>query len=184
MPTYITGTPNFPTLSSDPDIETWKQGVSSDPTLRSPKSAGLATTRSLFTRVPLTWNFSYLMLSDKDKQTLEIFERDTVKFGASYFYWRSFQEAYGADAWVTGTIYSLGQIIQPTVPNGHSYKCTIAGTSAAPEPTWPTTIYSTVDNNLCRWMENSRLVRFAQPLAFFISRRIDCWNVDISLEEV
>lgn len=41
--------------------------------------------------------------------------------------------------WVALTPYALGAIVVPTVPNGYFYKVTTPGTSAATEPTWPTT---------------------------------------------
>lgn len=54
--------------------------------------------------------------------------------------------------WVTATSYSLGAIIEPTSSNGYIYKCTTAGTSGASEPTWPTTLGSTViDNSSIVW---------------------------------
>lgn len=47
--------------------------------------------------------------------------------------------------WRSGTAYSLGNFVVPTVRNGHYYKCTIAGTSYFREPTsWPTTPGGTV----------------------------------------
>lgn len=47
--------------------------------------------------------------------------------------------------WTAATAYSLGAIIEPTSSNGYVYICTTAGTSAAStQPTWPTTVGSTV----------------------------------------
>jgi hypothetical protein len=47
--------------------------------------------------------------------------------------------------WMTATSYSVGAIIEPTTSNGYIYICTVAGTSAAvTQPTWPTTLNSTV----------------------------------------
>lgn len=43
-----------------------------------------------------------------------------------------------ASAWVASTAYSVGDFARPTTSNGLRYKCTVAGTSAASEPTWPT----------------------------------------------
>lgn len=41
------------------------------------------------------------------------------------------------------TAYTSGQMTQPTTPNGFRYECTTAGTTST-EPTWPTSIGSTV----------------------------------------
>ncbi len=50
--------------------------------------------------------------------------------------------------WTIATSYALGDIIEPTVSNGYIYKVTTAGTSSATtEPTWPTSINSTVTDN-------------------------------------
>lgn len=49
-----------------------------------------------------------------------------------------------AATWVTGTAYSLGNQIEPTVSNGYVYICTTAGTSGGTQPTWPTSVNSTV----------------------------------------
>ena len=42
-------------------------------------------------------------------------------------------------AWQASHAYVVGDRIEPTTPNTYSYQCTVAGTSAASEPTWPTT---------------------------------------------
>ena len=43
------------------------------------------------------------------------------------------------DDWTAATAYVLGDLIEPTTPNGLKYKCTTAGTSdATTEPTFPT----------------------------------------------
>ncbi|HUN53858.1 MAG TPA: type II secretion system protein [Smithella sp.] len=44
--------------------------------------------------------------------------------------------------WTSGASYTLNQIIYPA--NGYQYICTVAGTSGTTEPTWPTTIGSTI----------------------------------------
>jgi len=44
-----------------------------------------------------------------------------------------------APAWAASTPYSVGQTISPSPANGHSYQCTVAGTSGATPPgSWPT----------------------------------------------
>ena len=53
-------------------------------------------------------------------------------------------------AWVTGTVYPMNSYVIPTVSNGFYYKATAitgTGTSGASQPTWPTTIGTTVIDN-------------------------------------
>lgn len=55
-------------------------------------------------------------------------------------------------AWVTLTAYLVGDTVEPTVDNGFRYTVTVAGTTAASEPTWPTTgIGSTVTDGTVTW---------------------------------
>ncbi len=56
-----------------------------------------------------------------------------------------------ADAWVGATVYASGDYVLPTVPNGYRYECTTGGTSDGTEPTWPTTIGDTVNDNTAVW---------------------------------
>lgn len=51
------------------------------------------------------------------------------------------------NVWTTLTAYTTAapvSFLVPVTPNGFYYKCTVAGTGAAGEPTWPTTIGGTV----------------------------------------
>lgn len=41
-----------------------------------------------------------------------------------------------ADTWAAATAYTYGQVVLPTVRNGHRYRCVQAGTSGATEPVW------------------------------------------------
>lgn len=53
-------------------------------------------------------------------------------------------------AWVTATAYPVNSYVVPTVANGFYYKATAitgTGTSGASQPTWPTTIGTTVVDN-------------------------------------
>lgn len=55
-------------------------------------------------------------------------------------------------AWAASTVYALGDTREPTVDNALRYEVTVAGTSAASEPTWPTTgIGSTVVDGTVTW---------------------------------
>jgi len=69
-------------------------------------------------------------------------------------------ECARASTWVVATTYEVGQVVRPTVGNGHLYVCTQAGTSAAlagDEPDWPTgraaTITDGVSDPLLTWQE-------------------------------
>lgn len=53
--------------------------------------------------------------------------------------------------WVTLTAYILGDFRRPTTANGFRYEITTAGTTAAGEPTWPTTIGGTVVDGTATW---------------------------------
>jgi hypothetical protein len=54
--------------------------------------------------------------------------------------------------WDAATVYGLGQKVVPNVLNGYVYEVTVAGTShASTEPTWPTTLATTVVDNTVTW---------------------------------
>ncbi len=57
-----------------------------------------------------------------------------------------------SSTWATATAYALTNIAMPSTLNGYYYDCTTAGTSAATEPTWGTTVGgTTTDNNSLVW---------------------------------
>lgn len=62
----------------------------------------------------------------------------------------------GVNVWKASTAYIEEQSILPTATNsnGHIYKCTIAGTSGATEPTWPTGAGEAVEDGSVIWTEN------------------------------
>ena len=55
--------------------------------------------------------------------------------------------------WNSSTSYSVGDEVRPTASkdNGYYYKCTVAGTSGASEPTWPAGKGETVTDNEVTW---------------------------------
>ena len=57
--------------------------------------------------------------------------------------------------WAADTVKALGDVVNPTVANGFSYRCTArAGdfkTHATTEPTWPTTLGATVADDAVTW---------------------------------
>src|ERR1700678_1772681 len=64
------------------------------------------------------------------------------------------QKPLGA-AWITSTSYLAGEYVQPTATggNGHLYRCTVAGTTAAAEPAWPLAENATVTDGGVTWEE-------------------------------
>ena len=65
--------------------------------------------------------------------------------GTSEPQWRDYGETqdggarWKAGVWVKQTTYAVGNMVIPTNPNGHFYRCTTAGTSGTAEPSWPLT---------------------------------------------
>lgn len=53
--------------------------------------------------------------------------------------------------WTAATAQGIGRLVTPTARNGYAYKATVAGTSGASEPTWPTTIGQTVVDGTATW---------------------------------
>lgn len=49
-----------------------------------------------------------------------------------------------ASVWAASTSYSINDSVVPSARNGHSYNVIVAGSSDTTEPTWPTSISSTV----------------------------------------
>jgi hypothetical protein len=58
-------------------------------------------------------------------------------------------------AWLASTPYLVGEYAQPTATggNGHLYRCTVAGSTSATEPTWPLTENATVTDGTVTWQE-------------------------------
>jgi hypothetical protein len=53
--------------------------------------------------------------------------------------------------WKASTVYALNDQRVPPTPNGYYYQATLAGTSAASAPAWPTTIGNTVSDGGVTW---------------------------------
>src|SRR5688572_29551914 len=57
-----------------------------------------------------------------------------------------------ATTWASATAYAVGDAVKPTTRNSYWYRCTVAGTSAGTEPSWPTTLGNTVvDGGTLTW---------------------------------
>lgn len=65
-----------------------------------------------------------------------------------------------ADSWGTAransTAYAVGDVVRPATPNGHLYRCIIAGTSGGSPPTFPTVSGNTVADGTVTWAEIGR----------------------------
>jgi hypothetical protein len=56
-------------------------------------------------------------------------------------------------AWVASTNYALGSTVVPTVANGKWYRCVVdAGSAGGSQPTWPTTVGTTVVDSGITWV--------------------------------
>jgi len=70
---------------------------------------------------------------------------------------QSFAATQAIPAWQASHNYALNDIVQPTTPNGHSYKVTAdAGSSGSSEPTWPTSGGTVVDAGIT-WTDQGLL---------------------------
>lgn len=68
-------------------------------------------------------------------------------------------EVFTAPEWQSGTSYSVGDYVIPSVQNGHIYRCITAGNSGTGEPSWPTGDGNTVGDGTVEWecVENGDL---------------------------
>jgi hypothetical protein len=60
-----------------------------------------------------------------------------------------------AAAWKPQQVYAAGAYVQPVPPNGHTYACTVAGTSGATQPAFPTADKATVADGSVTWTEQT-----------------------------
>ncbi len=59
--------------------------------------------------------------------------------------------------WKANKSYVVGEMLRPTTPNSYDYQCTIAGTSGAGEPAWPTTAGQTCVDGTVTWAAVAQL---------------------------
>lgn len=74
-------------------------------------------------------------------------------------------EACDPAAWAASTAYSLGAAVRPTTRNNFAYEATVAGTSAATQPTWPTTAGATVADGTVTWTARANLALATATMA-------------------
>ncbi len=65
--------------------------------------------------------------------------------------------------WVTGVAKSVGDMIVPTVANGHVYYCVTAGTTGGSEPAWPKNGVTIVDGSVT-WIDAGANIDMTQSV--------------------
>lgn len=84
--------------------------------------------------------------------------------------------------WAAATDYEVGDYVVPTVRNDHIYRVTVAGTSGAVEPVWPTTAGGTVDDNGVQFTEyNDQGVDVWQGTWDFYRAAAEGWTIKAGL---
>ena len=94
---------------------------------------------------------------------------ETRKGTFEAFYFSNLEEAYREQTWMPSTVYTLNQVVRPTIVNERSYKCILAGVSNATwEPNWTNIVNGTNTDGAgyygysLTWRENTYLVRFVE----------------------
>jgi hypothetical protein len=93
-------------------------------------------------------------------------------------------DIFYSQIWVTATGYALGAIRVPTTLNGFRYRCTVAGTSGAGEPVWPTTVGTTIADGTATWIcEGDEAVGEVQSFVPTLSDAADftAWWVEATI---
>jgi hypothetical protein len=60
-----------------------------------------------------------------------------------------------ADSWKPQTAYIVGEVVTPTTPNAHLYRCTQAGVTSDLEPAWTTGIGDVIADAGAQWTETT-----------------------------
>ena len=167
----------YPSISRKPDYGTNIERI--DNTFRIKTEAGYTITRSKFSFTPKTIRLKYENLKFSDVQLFEVLET-SVKCSEK-FYWVNLAEAYDTEKWEANKYYGVGNIIRPTVLNGHSYRCLAAGTSLGTEPTWPDWYSGEVIDGSIIWIENTYQVKLSKPIQY-IPKSYGIWSVTIEIE--
>lgn len=59
-----------------------------------------------------------------------------------------------ASFWLPSTVIVYGAVVLPATKNGHRYRCTRGGATAATEPTWPKRHGATIEDGAVKWEED------------------------------
>jgi hypothetical protein len=68
---------------------------------------------------------------------------------------------FAPSAWTAATAHAVGDLVKPTVSNGHYYWARNAGTSGSGQPTWPVGSLATVLDGGIPWQETPELDSYA-----------------------
>jgi len=86
------------------------------------------------------------------------FDRDGIPTGSAGFVWQA------------SRVYSLGDLVTPTVANGFTYRLASATpsgattcTSNSSPPSWGTSVGGTTNDNNCRWEAQAAVNQYQQP---------------------
>lgn len=101
--------------------------------------------------VTTEYSLQFLLECVRKEHDLEDDVLKVALMDTTYTFDAATHKVWDATAWAASTAYSLGDLRKPTTENGYIYKCTSAGTSGTTEPTWPTTIDTTVVDSGATW---------------------------------
>ena len=68
-----------------------------------------------------------------------------------------------ATTWKAETDYTIGMLVQPATPNGHTYVAVASGKSDSDEPTWPEGTKEQVDDGSDLKWEEAGAIQYQQP---------------------
>jgi hypothetical protein len=109
--------------------------------------------------------------------TLLQYNRDTFDFAVGGGTWSQTQ---ARQPWQATTAVTLGAYREPMASNGRVYKATVAGTTAASEPTWPTTTGATVTDGTVTWTDmglgSTAVYRFLPNEPEVLDKRLLGWE--------
>lgn len=117
-----------------------------------------ATARARLERM-VRWDVAPTLTSAEVSDLLQLARATDANGYVAYDPWAALTIYTVGTNWglgIDGEVYPGAVVRVPTVNNGHIYLATVAGTSGAVEPTWPTTSGATVADGTVTWQEAGR----------------------------
>lgn len=185
---YAVGDRYIPATPNGYAYECTVSGTSaaSPPTFPTVVGATFADGTATFKNQGATTDRDYLL--DTTGYTAELEVRDEDYAGATQLEATTANSrifvGFTPNKWVASTAYTVGQQIVPTLLNGFVYQCVVAGTTAATEPTWPTTLGTTVLDGTARWRcelaedltTNVRVSNLVIDVPLSVTQALTDWN--------